>query len=254
MPKISVTIITLNEEKNIAKCLTSLSKIADDIVIVDSFSTDRTEEIATGFPLVRFFKQQFLGYVKQKNYAISLAIYPHILSIDADEVVSDELQESILNVKKNWQADGYSFNRLTNYCGQWIHFSGWYPDFCLRLWDSRLGKFDGINLHEKFVLQTGTTQKHLNGDLLHYSFYDVIQHTDQIKKFADIKSKQLFELGKKTNLFKILFYPPFKFFRHYFLKFGVLDGFAGFVIAVQSAHYAFLTYLALWYLQNSKDK
>src|ERR1035437_7666308 len=142
MPQISVVIITFNEEKNIERCILSVQDLADDIVVVDSFSTDRTEEICKSHG-VRFIQNHFNGHIEQKNFAISKAHFPYILSLDADEQLSEELKKSIQQVKNNWDADGYYFNRLTNYCGQWIRHSSWYPASKLRLWDSRKGKWGG---------------------------------------------------------------------------------------------------------------
>jgi glycosyltransferase involved in cell wall biosynthesis len=127
MQKISVVIITYNEEKDIGRCLDAVKDVADDIVVVDSFSTDRTEEICKEKG-ARFVQHKFEGHIQQKNWAITQARYPHVLSLDADEVVSERLQKEILKVKENWQADGYYFNRMTNYCGKWIKHCGWYPD------------------------------------------------------------------------------------------------------------------------------
>jgi len=141
MPKLSVVIITLNEEKNIGRCLESVKDIADEIVIVDSFSTDRTEEICLRYN-ARFIKHEFVGHIEQKNWAIEQASYLHVLSLDADEELSERLKKSILEVKGNWKHDGYYFNRLTNYCGKWIRHTSWYPARKLRLWDRSKGKWE----------------------------------------------------------------------------------------------------------------
>ena len=142
--KLSAVIITLNEEKNIARCLDSLQGVADEIVVIDSFSTDDTEKICSAYG-VRFIQHPFDGYIEQKNYGIQQAVYTHILSLDADEALSDELKQSIGHFKMHWHADGYSLNRLTNYCGHWIYHCGWYPDTKLRLWDKRYGQWAGEN-------------------------------------------------------------------------------------------------------------
>lgn len=142
MPKISVVIITYNEERNIGKCLESIKEIADEVVVVDSYSTDRTEEIVKSMG-GKFIQHPFEGHIEQKNWAITQAKYPHILSLDADEIPSDRLTESILNIKENWSHDAYYFNRLTNYCGKWIKHTSWYPARKLRLWDSRKGEWGG---------------------------------------------------------------------------------------------------------------
>src|SRR3954465_7519353 len=151
MLPLSAVIITFNEEKNIARCLDSLIGIVDDVVVIDSFSTDKTEEICKSKG-VRFIQHVFEGHIQQKNWAITQAKFPHILSLDADEALDETLKQSILLLKNNWQKDGYYMNRLTNYCGKWIRHCGWYPDKKLRLWDSRKGHWTGTNPHDKYEL------------------------------------------------------------------------------------------------------
>src|SRR6185312_8761206 len=179
MPKISVVIITKNEEKNIGRCIDSVKDIADDIIVIDSFSTDKTEEICKSKG-ARFVQHAFEGHIEQKNYATSLTEYPHVLSLDADEALDDTLKKSIAEVKENWKYDGYEMNRLTNYCGTWIKHCGWYPDRKLRLFDKTKGKWGGINPHDKFELQPNSTISRLRGDILHYSYYTIDDHYKQI--------------------------------------------------------------------------
>lgn len=147
MPKLSAVIITFNEARNIGRCLDSLQGIADDIVVVDSYSTDATANIVKAKG-ARFVEHVFEGHIQQKNWAISQAKYPHVLSLDADEALDDSLRHSILRVKEDWQADAYYLPRLTNYCGKWIKHGLWYPDLKLRLWDSRKGAWGGQNPHD----------------------------------------------------------------------------------------------------------
>ena len=158
MTPVSVVIITFNEEHNIARCLDSVKGIADEIVIVDSFSKDKTKEICLSYG-AKFIENKFEGHIQQKNFAITQAKYPHILSLDADEALDEKLRNSISEVKKNFVHDGYYMNRLTNYCGKWVHHSGWYPDTKLRLWDSRKGQWAGVNPHDKYELTTGDSFK-----------------------------------------------------------------------------------------------
>ncbi|PLX22765.1 MAG: glycosyltransferase family 2 protein [Marinilabiliales bacterium] len=251
MKKISATIITFNEEKNIERCLESLQGIVDEIIVVDSFSTDGTKEICLKHQ-VNFFERTFIDYSEQKNWALEQTKYSIILSIDADEVLSEELKSNILKVKNNWKADAYTFKRMTNYCGRWIRHSGWYPDSQLRLWDKEKGKWDGNKIHEKVQLVSNSTISKLKGNLLHYSFYSIQQHIDQINKFSELKADQLFQKGKKTNGFKIIFSPLFKFIKHYIFNFGFLDGFYGFVICVNSAHSSFLKQVKLRQKNHAK--
>jgi hypothetical protein len=142
-------------------------------------------------------------------------------------------------------ADGYYFNRLNNYCGKWIKHCGWYPDRKLRLWDSRKGKWTGINPHDKYELNQGSVENFLEGDLLHYSYYTIYQHVEQANKFSEIQAKDYFNNGKSTNIFDILIRPAWKFLRCYIINAGFLDGFYGFVICMITAHSTFLKYAKL---------
>jgi len=242
--QLSVVIITFNEEKNIAKCLDSVKNIADDIVVVDSFSTDKTKEICAA-KNVRFVEHKFDGHIEQKNFAITQAKNQYVLSLDADEALTDGLQQEILRIKNNWQADGYSFNRLTNFCGTWIKHCGWYPDKKLRLWDTTKGRWGGDNPHDKVIMVKGAITQHINLDILHYSFYTIEQHLKQIDYFTDISSKAAFEKGKTSNGLTIFYKSTFKFFRDYILKLGFLDGYHGYVVCKNSAHAKRLKYTKL---------
>jgi len=234
MTNLSVVIITFNEEKNIARCLGSIKNIADDIVVVDSFSKDQTEQICSQFN-VRFIQHKFEGHIEQKNWAIQQAKFPHVLSLDADEALCEQLESYVKTIKENWTADGYTMNRLTNYCGQWIKHCGWYPDKKLRLWDTRLGSWGGTNPHDKVIMKKETTVRHIEYDILHYSFYTIAEHLKQIDFFTDISAKAAFEKGEKSSNFKIAYKSIFKFIRDYILKLGFLDGYYGFVVCKNSA-------------------
>ena len=253
MPDISAVIITYNEEKNLERCIESVRDIADEIVIVDSFSTDRTKEICKKYEL-HFIEHKFEGHIQQKNWAITQAKYPHILSLDADEVLSDRLKESIREVKENWTHDGYYFNRLTNYCGKWIRHCGWYPDRKLRLWDSRKGRWAGINPHDKFELNNGSTSRYLKGDLLHYSYFSIAQHIDQVNKFTEIGAMEALKKGRRSDFIKIMMKPIWKFLRDFILKLGILDGYYGYIISKISAHATFIKFVKLREFQKQKRK
>jgi len=249
--QLSVVIITFNEERNIERCLNSVGCIADEIVVVDSFSTDKTKAICTQKE-VRFIENKFDGHIEQKNFAITQAKNQYVLSLDADEALTKELQEAILQIKNNWQADGYSFNRLTNFCGTWIKHCGWYPDKKLRLWDKTKGKWGGDNPHDKVMMEKDAAVKHINLDILHYSFYTIEEHLKQIDFFTDISAKAAFEKGKTSNGFTIFYKSTFKFFRDYFLKLGFLDGYHGYVVCKNSAHAKHLKYSKLRDLNRKK--
>ncbi len=224
---------------NIGKCLDSVKDIADDMIVIDSFSTDKTKEICLSHG-ARFVQHQFEGHIQQKNYAITQAKFPCILSLDADEVLSNELIEEIKRIKNDWNADGYSMNRLNNYCGKWIHHSGWYPDRKLRLWDSRKGKWTGLNPHDRFEMQADAKIRLLKGDILHYSFNSISEHIDQINKFSDISARAKFQKGVRIPFFFTLVRTLAAFLKKYFLKLGFLDGYYGFVIGKLTAYGVFL--------------
>lgn len=249
--KLSVVILSFNEERDIERCLKSVESIADEIVVVDSHSTDRTAEICEEFG-VRFILHPFEGHIEQKNWAIGQASYPHILSLDSDEALDETLRQSIQKARENWQGDGYTMNRLTNYCGKWIRHCGWYPDRKLRLWDSRKGKWTGINPHDRFELQTGSRIRHLPGNILHYSYYSISEHIQQTNFFTDLSAAEYLKKGKRGYLVKVLFNPVVSFMKSYFLKMGVLDGYYGFVISMLAGQSTFLKYVKLRQLQQTQ--
>jgi len=254
MIPISAVIITFNEERNIARCLESLKDIVDDIVVVDSFSKDKTKEICESYG-VRFVEHIFEGHIEQKNWAITQAKYPHILSLDADETLNETLKKSILTVKENWQADGFTMNRLTNYCGHWIHHCGWYPDTKLRLWDSRKGSWGGTNPHDKFELHDENSKIiHLKGDILHYSYYSLSDHYKQVEYFTTILAKAQYEKGKKAPLITLILSPVVKFIKDFFIKKGFLDGRIGFRICRISAFATYTKYKKLRTLIHTKGE
>ncbi|MEF8810761.1 MAG: glycosyltransferase family 2 protein [Bacteroidales bacterium] len=249
MTPISLVIITYNEERNIARCIESVGELADEVVVVDSFSTDRTEEICRQYG-AKFIQHAFEGHIQQKNFAVVQATYPFILSLDADEALSDELKESIRKVKQDRKYDGYYFNRLTNYCGKWIRHSGWYPDRKLRLFDTRKGRWKGVNPHDRYELEEGSRLKFLQGDLLHYCFNSIQEHVDQTNKFSEEGAKALFDKGKRSSTLKIIVKSASRFFRNYFIKLGFLDGYYGYIICRMSAFSNFIKYAKLKELQK----
>ncbi|MCS6824168.1 MAG: glycosyltransferase family 2 protein [Cytophagaceae bacterium] len=247
--RLSVAIITYNEEKNIARCLESVKDIADEIIIVDSYSTDQTKSIAQSYH-VRWVEHPFHGHVQQKNYALSLATYPMVLSLDADEALSNELKQSIQNEKKHFQHMAYSMNRLSYYCGKWIKHSGWYPDKKIRLVNKHYAEWGGDNPHDKLIPRPGTPVKHLNGDILHYTYYTISEHVRQTDYFTNIAANVAYQKGKRSNIFLILFSPVHRFIKMYFIKMGFLDGYYGFVVCAIQAFSNFLKYTKLFELQR----
>ena len=250
--KISAVIITYNEEANIERCLESLEGTVDEVLVVDSFSTDRTAGICKSKG-VDFIQHPFKGHIEQKNYALSCAGNDYVLSLDADEALSDNLIQSIRAAKQNWRADGYSVNRLTNYGGKWIRHCGWYPDKKIRLWDRRKGHWGGVNPHDHVVMDESSRIRHLSGDLLHYSYPAIRDHVSQINSFSEIAARAAFEKGRQSNLvLDVCLNPTLTFFKKYFLKLGILDGYEGFVIAISTAYGKFLKYIKLRELEKQK--
>jgi len=249
MIPLSVVIITFNEEKNIARCIESVQDIADEIIIVDSFSTDRTKEICEKYN-VKFFQQKWSGYTEQKNYANSLSANDLILSLDADEAISEELKKSILKLKST---DKQHFvgqvNRLTNYCGKWIFHCGWYPDRKIRLFNRKTAKWTGT-IHEKLSYPDDIEVIQLKGDLEHYSYHTIGEHIKQADKFTTITALEAFNKGKKSSFIAITVKPKWKFFRDFILKLGFLDGYYGYVICKISSFATFLKYTKLRQLKK----
>ena len=249
--KISAVVISYNEERNIGHCLASLREVADEIVVVDSYSNDKTKEICNSMN-VKFLQHHFEGHIEQKNYAVSCAGHGYVLSLDADEVLSEKLKQSIIDVKQNWRFDGYSFNRSTNYCGKWIRHSGWYPDTKLRLWNRNKGRWGGVNPHDRVIMDEQSRVCHLAGDLYHYSYRTIKDHISQIDSFSEIAAREADAEGKKAHLLlDIVLNPLLTFFKKYFLKLGFLDGYPGFMIAIHTAYGKFLKYTKLRELNKS---
>lgn len=248
---ISAVIITFNEEKNIGRCLASLEGVVDEIVVVDSFSTDKTEQIV-GEHNGKFVSHKFDGHIEQKNWAITQSSNPIVLSLDADEALSEEMKKAILKIKANWEHDGYVFNRLTNFCGKWINKGSWYPDRKLRLWDSRKGKWGGLNPHDRFEMPNASI-KQIDADILHYSYYTMQEFYDKIDSFSTISANALFKREKPFAFHQLLINPIWRFFKGYVLKLGFLMGKAGFQIEWGAAKETYLKYSKLNRLyKNSK--
>lgn len=250
MIKLAAVIITFNEEVNIGRCLESLQGIVDEIIVVDSFSTDQTKTICESYP-VKFIQHKWQGYTDTKNYANSLVESDFILSIDADEALSAALKESILKFKTSPSTNTvYQVSRLTNYCGTWIKHGGWYPDKKVRIWKKEEAHWEG-KLHEQLSFAGDMKTLQLKGDLLHYSYYTIQQHIERANKYSDIGAMAAIKKGRKMSKAKVILFPFWKFFRTYFLKAGFLDGYMGFVVCTISTHEAFLKYAKIRQLQKT---
>lgn len=244
MIKLSVLIITYNEEANIARCLDSVQEIADEIVIIDSQSKDKTVEISLSKG-ARVVQKPFENFVKQRNNANEAASNDYILTIDADEVLTPELIQSIKDIKNNWEYDMYEINRLNNYCGQWIKHCGWYPEWRPRIFDRRKAKWVGLLVHEMLELDPSATKSQIKGHLLHYSYNSISEHIQRLNRYSDLTAQESFIRKKKSNLFKIWFNPKLRFFRDFIIKGGFRDGYYGYVICKISALTTFLKYSKL---------
>lgn len=239
--KISAAIITFNEEENIERCISSLKKVADEILVVDSFSTDNTEKICSSLG-VKFLQNKFEGHISQKNFAMKSATHDFVLSLDADEQLSNELIESILKIKESADADAYIFNRLNNYCGKWIKHGVWYPDRKIRLWNRTKGEWGGTNPHDKIVMQKNSSVKNLSGNLFHYTVKTPAEYKLQMEKFSSIAADEMLKRGKSSSQFEAVVKGYFAFVRSYVLRAGLLDGKAGYEIANGYARYTYLKY------------
>ncbi len=250
MEKLSIVIICFNEEHNIGRCIDSVKGIADEIVVLDSYSTDQTVRIAEEKGAI--VKQQaFKGFIEKKNDALDLASHHYVLSLDADEALDETLRDSILKEKEKFSSVAYRMNRCTNYCGQFILHGSWYPDRKLRLFDKRIARWGGTNPHDRIELSRDTEIRHLKGDILHYAYMSIADHVAQNNKLSTMAAKALFEKGKRTRRLNIIVNPFWSFIQSFLIRAGFMDGFFGFVIAVQIAHMTFLKHSKLYLIQKA---
>jgi glycosyltransferase involved in cell wall biosynthesis len=234
---ISVVIITYNEANNIERCLQSVKTVADEVVVLDSHSTDTTIEICTRIG-AKVFLQPFAGHIEQKNAATLLAQFDWLLSLDADEALSEDLTASILAIKqKNQSPSGIAFamNRRNLYAGQWVRHGGWYPDRKVRLWHKADGQWGGLNPHDKVILKNEVQVELLKGDLTHHAYTDATAHREKAKKYAAISAQAKWNAGKRSNWALVYLAPAWRFVQAYFLQLGCLDGTVGWQIATISA-------------------
>jgi len=254
--KISACIIAFNEENSIAAAIESVAW-ADEILIVDSESTDQTRAIAESLN-AKVLIHKWQGFAKQKQFAADSAAHDWVFSLDADERVSDRLKREILDLKDVNETDlanGYRIPRLSFYMNCPIRHGDWYPDWQLRFFNRRQGKWKDVLIHESVQMNEDARIEKLNGDILHYSVEDAAHHHRMIgTRYAPLAAKQMFERGKKSSALKIATVGLTTFLGNYVLKMGLLDGLPGFCIARFAAHHAFLKYLMLWEMQNQKPE
>jgi glycosyltransferase involved in cell wall biosynthesis len=247
---LSVVLISFNEEDNIGRTLESVSSIASEIIVVDSHSTDKTVEIAKQFG-AKVYIEDWKGFTDQKNSALEKCTQSWVLSLDCDEVLNEELRQSIAGAVISGLFNGYVLNRRSFYLGKFMRFS-WQPDRKLRLVRASANpRWDGGDLHESLHVdgQTGM----LNGELEHYSYKDLQDHMSRVVKYARIGAENYKRKGHKKSFFKLVFNPPAAFIKKYFFKLGFLDGFRGLLVAFSSLFYVFLKYAFLWELENNKS-
>jgi glycosyltransferase involved in cell wall biosynthesis len=226
--------------------------VADEVVILDSHSTDQTVALATNWGAI-VYQQPFAGYIEQKNAALSKVSGDWVLCLDADEVLDPALIEAILLWKAKADqdtTDGYMMHRCTNYCGKFIRHGSWYPDPKLRLFKKVSGCWAGLNPHDAIELSPGSKTATMKGDILHYSYNSLDEHIAQNNKFSTIAAQAYFKRGKKSGWFKMLLNPAWAFFHGYILMGGFRDGFYGYVIAKNVAHLTFMKYYKLYDLQK----
>jgi glycosyltransferase involved in cell wall biosynthesis len=253
--RISATIITLNEEANVRDACESLAW-ADEIIVVDSRSTDKTREVAQACG-ARVIENDWPGFAAQKQFAADQASNDWIFSLDADERVSEQLKTSIAELRSLDEAklaDGYRIPRRSYYQGRWIKGGGWYPDLQLRLYRKSRGRWEPRHIHESVKMDSGARTEKLSGDILHYSVRDSAHHHRMIgERYAPLAAEQMFEEGRRTSQLKIAAAAPAAFVRSYLLKGGFRDGLAGISIASFAAHHAFLKNLMLWEKQKAES-
>ena len=251
MIKLTAILPTLNEEVNILRALNSVD-FADEIIVIDSFSTDNTPTIVKNFG-AKFVQRSFDDFSSQKNYAISLASHDWIFVLDADEEINDRLKFEIKQVlMKNEDYVGYRFNRNFFFMKKLIGYGGYSNNKVIRLFNKKFCEYNGNLVHEKIVVNQGNIGQ-INEPINHWSYRDFDSYLHKINKYKQLQAEQLFQEGKKSSLFKIVFKPKFRFIVHYFIKLGFLDGFRGFIIAVLQSYGVFVKYVSL-FLKNKQIK
>ena len=243
MEDLSAVIIANNESENITKCIQALQKITQDIVVVDSFSEDNTVEICKALG-ARVFQKKWAGYAQNKNYGNQQAKHDWIISIDADEIVSEELIHSIQQLSLQ-KGEVYSLDRLNNFCGQWIKHCGWYPDWKKRIFNRTEVQWEGDYVHEILAVPSQLKVKKISGILYHYSYDNLEDHAKRLRIYANLAAEDMHVNGKKASILKIWISPAIRFIKTYFLKLGILDGKNGLIISLRDAYQTHLKYSLL---------
>lgn len=250
--KISACVITFNEERKLPRCLDSL-RWCDEIVVLDSFSTDRTLEIARKYT-DNIVQQAWLGYVGQRNRIRELAQYPWLLFLDADEEVSEGLREEILELfnRGTHPYVGFEFPRQVYYLSRWIRYGEWYPDIKLRLFNKAYGRTEGEEPHDKVVVSGPVCR--LRNPIWHYTYDGIDDHLRTLNRFSSISARQKFVAGARFRWWDLITRPLFRFFKGYLMRGGFLDGAHGLVIAIISSFGTAMKYAKLWELHRRKSE
>ena len=245
---LSACIITFNEAGRIENCLRSLS-FCDEIIVVDSHSTDGTRELAAALG-ARVVERDFAGYRSQKQFAVDAASHEWVLCVDADEVVSAALRAEITALRAQGfpGAAGWSIPRITDYFGRFLRHGNAYPDRLVRLFDRRRGRWVGYEIHENTRVDGRVGR--LYGPLEHYSYRSLSDHLSRMQRYADLMAQALYDAGKRCGLFKVVVNPQWRFVRGYLLRLGFLDGWRGLVFALVESGYVRRKYLGLYMLSR----
>ena len=248
-PSLSACIVTLDEEDRLGDCLASL-RWCDEIVVIDSHSTDRTREIAAAAG-ARVIERDWPGHVAQKEFAIRQARHDWVLCIDADERISPELEKEIVELRAAGFPDmaGWKLSRVSNYLGRWIRHGTWYPDLKLRLFDRRRGRWAGHDPHDRVEVDGRVGR--LRGELQHHPYRNLEEHLATIDSYTTIMARELHDAGRRARLSDLVLRPPARFLVYYLVRGGWLDGWRGLLMAYLAAHYVRLKYAKLWILQRA---
>lgn len=244
MEKLSVVIITFNEEEHLPACLTSVQKVADEILVLDSYSSDNTEKICKEFGVI-FKQHRFDGYISQKNRALAMAKHHLVLSLDGDEALSSEAIEAVTQIKSERKADGYRFRRRNNYCGRWMRFTSMYPDRKIRLFDRRKATWGGYDPHDCIIMTKGAVVHPLRANILHYVFATREEHLKKVLSFSEIAAKAYYEKGRKSKAHKKYINSAWRFINEWVIRGGFLEGHTGWQFSILSARYVWLKYKKL---------
>ncbi len=252
MKRISAVLITYNEEEKIQRALDSLQAVSDEIVVVDSHSTDATVELCSRYT-DRVLKRSWQGYRDQKQFATDQATHQWVLSLDADEALSPQLAEEILQWKEQENdCEGYYLPRKTFFMGRWIEHTTWYPDWQLRLFRKSRGRWEGGRVHESFRVNGPTAR--FKGQIYHHTYASFSEYLEQLERFSSLAARDRFEEGQRAQWVHVIFHPPAIFVKNYLLRLGFLDGKPGLAVSILAAVSSVFKDLKLWEIQTGPAK